>query len=99
VNLRVLRIIWLGLGLIGLQIGFLTEWQYYAQALEGDEWKGELFDRTKIDKMSGMLSFCCYQGWTANIRPDQQIGQLYELMQAIRKKELEDNDPESKPEQ
>lgn len=25
---------------------------------------------------------------------DQQIGQLYELMQAIRKQELEENDPE-----
>jgi hypothetical protein len=49
--------------------------------------------------MSGMLSLCYYQVWTANMRPDQQIGQLYELMQAIRKKELEDNDPESKPEQ
>lgn len=30
---------------------------------------------------------------------DQQIGQLYELMQAIRKQELEENDPEYKPEE
>jgi hypothetical protein len=30
----------------------------------------------------------------ANIEVDQQIGQLYELMTAIRKQELEDNDPE-----
>lgn len=29
--------------------------------------------------------------WT----PDEQITQLYELMQAIRKQELEDNDPEN----
>jgi len=28
---------------------------------------------------------------------DQQIAQLYELMQAIRKQELEENDPEYKP--
>jgi hypothetical protein len=27
---------------------------------------------------------------------DQQIGQLYELMQAIRKQDLEENDPEFK---
>ncbi|KAF2714150.1 ACN9-domain-containing protein [Pleomassaria siparia CBS 279.74] len=62
-------------------IGFLTEWQFYAQALEGDSWKEEKLDRQKIDKMS-----------------DQQIGQLYELMQAIQKKESEESDPESKPE-
>ena len=28
---------------------------------------------------------------------DQQIGQLYELMSAIRKEELEQNDPEFDP--
>ncbi|KAL2044855.1 hypothetical protein N7G274_002630 [Stereocaulon virgatum] len=49
-------------------IGFLTEWQIYAQKIEGDEWKGETIDKGKIDKMS-----------------DQQLGQMYELMQAIRK--------------
>ncbi|KAG2417540.1 acetate non-utilizing protein 9 [Aspergillus terreus] len=47
-------------------IGFLTEWQLYAQKLEGDTWVGEKLDKAKLDKMS-----------------DQQIGQLYELMQAI----------------
>lgn len=36
-----------------LQIGFLTEWQMYAQKLEGDEWIGERMDPGKIDKMSG----------------------------------------------
>jgi hypothetical protein len=35
------------------QIGFLTEWQMYAQKLEGDEWIGERMDIGKIDKMSG----------------------------------------------
>ncbi|KAK8243763.1 hypothetical protein HDK77DRAFT_9705 [Phyllosticta capitalensis] len=58
-------------------IGFLTEWQMYAQQLEGNSWRGEKMDKSKIDKMS-----------------DQQIGQLYELMQAIRKQELEENDPD-----
>ncbi|KAJ4290925.1 hypothetical protein N0V90_010121 [Kalmusia sp. IMI 367209] len=58
-------------------IGFLTEWQLYAQMLEGDAWKDAKMDKSKIDKMS-----------------DQQIGQLYELMNAIRKQELEENDPE-----
>jgi hypothetical protein len=31
------------------------------------------------------------------LNADQQIAQMYELMQAIRKEELEENDPESKP--
>ncbi|GFG12965.1 acetate non-utilizing protein 9, mitochondrial [Aspergillus udagawae] len=48
-------------------IGFLTEWQLYAQKLEGDAWVGEKLDKSKLEKMS-----------------DQQIGQLYELMQAIK---------------
>ncbi|RAH42432.1 succinate dehydrogenase assembly factor 3 [Aspergillus aculeatinus CBS 121060] len=53
-------------------IGFLTEWQLYAQKLEGDAWIGEKLDKGKLDKMS-----------------DQQIGQLYELMQAIKNEEGE----------
>ncbi|ODM15095.1 Acetate non-utilizing protein 9, mitochondrial [Aspergillus cristatus] len=51
-------------------IGFLTEWQLYAQKLEGDAWAGDKLDKTKLDKMS-----------------DQQLGQLYELMQTIRAKD------------
>lgn len=35
------------------QIGFLTEWQMYAQKLEGDEWVGEVIDPGKVEKMSG----------------------------------------------
>ncbi|KAK5173062.1 uncharacterized protein LTR77_003184 [Saxophila tyrrhenica] len=61
-------------------IGFLTEWQMYAQQVEGEAWRGEKLDSGKIDKMS-----------------DQQLGQLYELMSAIREKELSENDPEYKP--
>ncbi|KAJ5928855.1 hypothetical protein N7466_007811 [Penicillium verhagenii] len=53
-------------------IGFLTEWQLYAQKMEGDKWAGEKLDKSKLDKMS-----------------DQQLGQLFELMQAIRNQELE----------
>ncbi|GKT75743.1 acetate non-utilizing protein mitochondrial [Colletotrichum tofieldiae] len=48
-------------------IGFLTEWQLYAQKVEGNEWVGEKIDPVKVAKMS-----------------DEQIGQLYELMQAIK---------------
>ncbi|KAL5346932.1 hypothetical protein ACLOAV_008075 [Pseudogymnoascus australis] len=33
-------------------IGFLTEWQLYAQKLEGSSWRGEVLDKAKIDKMS-----------------------------------------------
>ncbi|KAK0515259.1 hypothetical protein JMJ35_002638 [Cladonia borealis] len=56
-------------------IGFLTEWQMYAQKVEGDSWKGEKLDKGKIDKMS-----------------DQQLGQMYELMQAIRKQGQDDGE-------
>ncbi|KAF1920487.1 acetate non-utilizing protein 9, mitochondrial precursor [Ampelomyces quisqualis] len=58
-------------------IGFLSEWQLYAQTLQGDSWKGKKMDKQKIDKMS-----------------DQQIGQLYELMQAIQKQSQDDADAE-----
>ncbi|KAH8891044.1 ACN9-domain-containing protein [Thozetella sp. PMI_491] len=33
-------------------IGFLTEWQLYAQKIEGDSWVGEKLDPGKIEKMS-----------------------------------------------
>ncbi|MCJ1483629.1 acetate non-utilizing protein 9 [Schaereria dolodes] len=59
-------------------IGFLTEWQMYAQKIEGDSWLGERLDSGKVDKMS-----------------DQQLGQLYELMQAIQKKERDSEDDDS----
>lgn len=36
-----------------LQIGFLTEWQLYAQKIEGDSWVGDKLDPSKIEKMSG----------------------------------------------
>uniref|UniRef100_A0A8H7NCE8 Succinate dehydrogenase assembly factor 3 n=1 Tax=Bionectria ochroleuca TaxID=29856 RepID=A0A8H7NCE8_BIOOC len=49
-------------------IGFLSEWQLYAQKIEGDSWKGQKIDETKLAKMS-----------------DEQIQQLYELLQAIQK--------------
>ncbi|KAF7713822.1 Succinate dehydrogenase assembly factor 3, mitochondrial [Penicillium ucsense] len=51
-------------------IGFLTEWQLYAQKMENDNWAGERLDKTKLDKLS-----------------DQQLGQLYELMEAIKNPE------------
>jgi hypothetical protein len=35
-------------------VGFLTEWQMYAQQIEGNSWRGEKMERGKIDKMSGM---------------------------------------------
>jgi hypothetical protein len=35
------------------QIGFLSEWQMYAQKLEGSSWREDIMDKTKIDKMSG----------------------------------------------
>jgi len=35
-----------------VQIGFLTEWQLYAQKIEGDSWIGEKLDPAKVEKMS-----------------------------------------------
>ncbi|KAL9113952.1 MAG: hypothetical protein Q9227_002086 [Pyrenula ochraceoflavens] len=62
-------------------IGFLTEWQLYAQKLEGDEWKGEQLDKTFVERLS-----------------DQQVGQLWELMQAIKRRNRgEEVDDESLP--
>jgi ATP-dependent RNA helicase DHR2 len=37
------------------KIGFLTEWQLYAQKIEGDSWKGERIDQGKIEKLSGLF--------------------------------------------
>lgn len=34
-------------------IGFLTEWQLYAQKIEGDAWVGEKLDPEKVAKMNG----------------------------------------------
>jgi hypothetical protein len=31
----------------------LTEWQLYAQKLEGDTWRDEVLEPGKLDKMSG----------------------------------------------
>jgi hypothetical protein len=43
-------------GLTGIrQIGFLTEWQLYAQKLEGDNWTGDKLDEAKLNKMSGII--------------------------------------------
>ena len=40
-------------GLTPAQIGFLTEWQLYAQKIEGDAWAGERLDPIKVEKLSG----------------------------------------------
>ncbi|TVY44996.1 Succinate dehydrogenase assembly factor 3, mitochondrial [Lachnellula subtilissima] len=63
-------------------IGFLTEWQLYAQKLEGESWIGERMDAGKIEKMSG-----------AHLNKGILIGQFYELMQAVKKSSGE-NDTE-----
>ncbi|KAI1265931.1 ACN9-domain-containing protein [Xylariaceae sp. FL1019] len=56
-------------------IGFLTEWQFYAQKVEGEQWVGERIDPQKVAKMS-----------------DQQMGQMYELMQAIKNRHDEEGE-------
>lgn len=39
--------------LLIIQIGFLTEWQLYAQKVEGDSWKEAKIEEGKLAKMSG----------------------------------------------
>jgi hypothetical protein len=58
-------------------VGFLTEWLSYTQMIEGDAWKGEKMDKSKVEKMS-----------------DEQVAQMYELMQSIRESEREGNEAE-----
>ncbi|KAI9685463.1 MAG: acetate non-utilizing protein 9 [Bogoriella megaspora] len=81
-------------------IGFLTEWQSYAQQLDGDNWREARMDKGKIDKMSGASSSSWAFVTSQRDCPiaHQQLGQLYELMQSIRQKELQENDPESQRE-
>jgi hypothetical protein len=66
----------------------------YAQQIEGDSWRGGKFDKAKLDKMSGkdvIFSFCCLI--VLNDCIDEQIVQLYELMQAIKKQGEENEGP------
>lgn len=50
-------------------------------------------DKAKIDKMSGMFNVLLLFA-IAHFIADQQIGQLYELMQAIQKQADEDSEQE-----
>lgn len=38
------------------QVGFLKEWQLYAQKIEGDTWRDEKLDEEKLNKMSGRFN-------------------------------------------
>lgn len=70
----------------------------YAQKIEGDSWLGEKLDGGKIDRMSGTnLGFYWPRSeqHSNNFSPDQQLGQLYELMQAIQKREREGSEDDS----
>ena len=75
----------------GHQIGFLTEWQLYAQKIEGDQWKGEKLDKSKIEKMSCVFPLHIMNAGQVNTAVDQQLGQLYELMQAIQRRDPGDS--------
>lgn len=65
------------------QIGFLTEWQLYAQQVEGDSWIGAKIDQGKLAKMSGKWPKNAFDMGRRLTRTDEQIAQLYELMQSI----------------
>ncbi|KAM7193525.1 succinate dehydrogenase assembly factor 3, mitochondrial [Rhypophila sp. PSN 637] len=55
-------------------IGFLTEWQLYAQKIEGDSWVGEKLDKGKIEKMSDEQLGQLYELMKAiqNREPDEE---------------------------
>lgn len=77
-------------------MGFLTEWQLYAQKIEGDAWVGEKLDQSKIQKMSGLLPlqlglYASRYGLTVGGNQDEQLAQLYELMKSIQKRGEEDD--------
>ncbi|TQS33684.1 hypothetical protein Golomagni_05960 [Golovinomyces magnicellulatus] len=61
-------------------IGFLTEWQLYAQQVEGDSWVGAKIDETKLSKLSDFARLCKY----TDRYQDEQVHQLYELHQSIK---------------
>ena len=65
----------------------------YAQKIEGDSWLGEKLDKSKIDKMSGIeLIRTMEKIELIQLNIDQQLGQLYELMQAIQRKSHDEDD-------
>lgn len=35
------------------QIGFLTQWQLYAQQIEGDSWRDASLDQVTFEKLNG----------------------------------------------
>lgn len=39
--------------LTGIQVGFLTQWQLFAQKIEGANWNEDAIDQATFDKMSG----------------------------------------------
>ena len=64
----------------------------YAQKIEGDAWRGEKLDKGKIDKMSGIIRSSGLLSQILIGDADQQLGQLYELMQAIQKRDQDEGD-------
>jgi hypothetical protein len=61
----------------------------YAQKIEGNSWRGEKLDKGKIDKMSGKYFILNVRLYSYSLL-DQQLGQLYELMQEIQSKGRKD---------
>ena len=40
------------------QIGFLTQWQLYAQQIEGDSWRDASLDQVTFEKLNGNDTVC-----------------------------------------
>ncbi|KAB5563610.1 hypothetical protein GE09DRAFT_1113098 [Coniochaeta sp. 2T2.1] len=53
-------------------VGFLGEWQLYAQKIEGDSWIGEKLDQGKIQKMSDEQLVQLYELMKAIQKKDEE---------------------------
>lgn len=62
------------MALTSAQIGFLTEWQLYAQKIEGDMWQGEKIEKAKLDKMSDQQTGQLYELMMEIQRQEQEGG-------------------------
>jgi hypothetical protein len=67
----------------------------YAQKIEGDQWVGDKLDEQKLSKMSGECDQLLYCRPVTKSMKDEQIHQLYELMQAIQNRGKEGGEQES----
>jgi hypothetical protein len=63
--------------------------------IEGDSWAGEKIEQSKLEKLSGKpmsLAFYLISTYSYDPTLDEQVQQLYELMQAIKGRNGDDQE-------